>query len=261
MKYDNNKMKWCKRLGALQFQKLVFLLEKVKYWIIEKFFPNTVEKYNKRLDKSMYKKLLKCNSEKERKEIINKYRFAKLKYKKEINTKENRNYHIDLNHPTEFINYLENNKRIHVNGFKSNIITTFIGIIICLILNNPYPIIFNSFLFIEFVSAIINLECINLQNYNLCRFHDERVQRILKNQEEKKKNRFEKDLSEGKKVIGRAFEKTSDIPTLDEVISQITNKREIEQLLGYAKKELNKKKNNDNVILDNERKYKYELHN
>ena len=125
MKYDKKTMELSKKLGALQFQKLVFLLERVKYYVVDKFFPNTVSDYSKRLDKRMSKELKKCNNDTERIEIVNKYRFAKLKYKKEINNKENRNYHVDMNNPLEFIKYLEKNKKIHVNGLKSNVIASY----------------------------------------------------------------------------------------------------------------------------------------
>lgn len=257
MKYDKKTMELSKKLGALQFQKLVFLLERVKYWVVDKFFPNTIDDYSKRLDKRMSKELKKCKNDEERIEIVNKYRFAKLKYKKEINNKENRNYHVDMNNPLEFIKYLEKNKKIHVNGLKSNVIVSVIAIIVSILLNNPFPVFLNCLLVYEAISAIINFECINLQNYNLCRFHDERMQRVLKKQEEKKRNNFEKNMGEGKKVIGKAFSNTDDIPTVDEVIREITTKEEVQELLNYAKKELNKKKKNNNkeeVILDNERK-------
>ena len=85
------------------------------------------------------------------------------------------------------------------------------------------------------------------------------MQRVLKKQEEKKRNNFEKNMGEGEKVISKAFSNTDDIPTVDEVIREITTKEEIEELLNYAKKELNKKKKSNNkeeVILDNERKLK-----
>ena len=258
MKYDKKTMERCRKLGALQFQKLVFILERAKYYIVDKFFPNTVDDYIKRLDKRMSKELEKCKDDKEREEIVNKYRFAKLKYKKEINKKENRNYHVDLNNPLEFVKYLEKNKKIHVNGLKSNFIVSVIAIIISILLDNPFPVFMNCLLGYEAISAIINFECINLQNYNLCRFHDERMQRVLKKQEDKKRKDFEKNMGEGKKVISKAFSNTDYIPTIDEVIDQITTKEEVQELLNYAKKELNKKKKNskEEVILDNERKLK-----
>lgn len=258
MKYDRKTMELSKKLGALQFQKLVFILERVKYLIVDNFFPNTVNDYSKRLDKKMSKELKKCKSEEEKIDIVNKYRFAKLKYKKEINKKENRNYHVDMNNPLEFVKYLEKNKKIHVNGLKGNVIVSVIAIIVSILFNNPFPVVLNSLLIYEVISAIINFECINLQNYNLCRFHDERMQRVLKRYEDKKRKEFEKNMGEGKKVISKAFSNTDDIPTVDEVISQITTKEEVQELLNYAKIELNKKKKNnkEEIVLDNERKLK-----
>ena len=38
-------------------------------------------------------------------------RFKKLSFKKEINSKQNRNYHMDLNNPSDIKKYLEYNKR------------------------------------------------------------------------------------------------------------------------------------------------------
>ena len=47
----NKKIKLYERLGAEKFQDLVFVVEKIKFKIIKKFFPNIEKWFDKRCDK------------------------------------------------------------------------------------------------------------------------------------------------------------------------------------------------------------------
>ena len=168
------------------------------------------------------------------KQINEEYRFKKLNLKKEINRKENRNYHINLNNPNEIKKYLEYNKKIHKDGLKSNIIFTSLLILLNLFISIN-PILFISLILFEIMSIIINFECINLQNYNLCRLENKKTKKVLKKLEEKKNKNMIKNMSKGSKVIGDTFRNTVDIPTIDDIINNIKEKEEAVELLNYTK--------------------------
>ena len=85
---------------------------------------------------------------------------------------------------------------------------------------------------------IINFECINLQNYNLCRFENTRMKSILAKVEEKKLNSNLQKLSEGMKPISEALTNQTEIPTIDQVIEQVTTRTQVKQLLEYMKEQL-----------------------
>ena len=240
----NKKIKRCEKLGALKFQKIVFFVEKIKYKLIDKFFPDLEKWYNKKCDERIKISLKKCKNENERRSVIEIYRNEKLKFKKEINQKENRNYHVDLNDPNAFKNYLEFNKNIHVKGLKSNAIFSSIIILLSIIFSNPFPVLLGILLIYQGICAIVNFECINLQNYNLYRFEEEKMQKVIKRLEEKNAKEIDEKMINGMKVIGTTFRKTDYIPSKDEVIKEITTNEERLQLLYYARKQLKSIQNN-----------------
>ena len=244
MDKNNKKIKRCEKLGALQFQKIVFFVEKIKYEIIDKFLPNLEDWYNKQYDKRRDRLLKQCKTEEERQNIINYYRYEKLKFKKEINKKKNRNYHIDLNAPNDFKEYLSFNKNIHVKGLRSNIIFSSIIILLSIIFSNPFPVLLGILLTYQGICAIVNFECINLQNYNLCRFEDEKMQKVIKRIVEKQEKEIREEMIEGMRVISTTFRKTDDIPSMDDVIANINTPEEALQLLRYVRKQLKLVKNN-----------------
>ena len=154
-----------RKLGAEQFQKLVFLVEKIKFKALKKLVPNYLTYFDKHVDKITKKKLAYANSEEERQAIIYRAKMSKMQERREFYQEENRNYHMRRENPTQIIKYLEKNKEIHINGIIRN--AFFAGLMI------P-GVIFGSelalaFLIIEAIGAVINFECINLQNYNICR--------------------------------------------------------------------------------------------
>ena len=56
---EKTKLKIYTLLGAEQFQKVVFILEKLKYQIIQKFFPNIKVYYEKQCDKQFLRRIRK----------------------------------------------------------------------------------------------------------------------------------------------------------------------------------------------------------
>ena len=240
----NNNYKINEYLGAKVFKKLVFKLEKVKFKITSKVFPNLTSNYEKRLRKNLEKTLKKIDNEDERRRYIASYQENILLSRKENNSKQNRNYHINMENPTEFVKYLKRNKQIHVNGLIRNGIYYLI-IIPLIVFGNPFFSIIGYTLFgWNTISTIINFECINLQNYNLKRFElsKEKIRRI----KEKKQDLEIKKYGKISEIVSREFCKSDDIPKMEDIVGNITTKEELEQmkslLLKYSNSEKPKEK-------------------
>lgn len=213
-----------RKLGAEQFQKLVFLVEKIKFKALKKLVPNYLTYFDKHVDKITKKKLTYANSEEEKQAIIYRAKMSKMQERREFYQEENRNYHMRRENPTHIIKYLEKNKEIHINGIIRN--AFFTGLMI------P-GVIFGSelalaFLIIEAIGAVINFECINLQNYNICRLikikdkMEQREARIRKRDAERYK-----DIS---KNIHEAVMETDKIPTIEEILARADTPEKLEQL-------------------------------
>lgn len=213
-----------RKLGAEQFQKLVFLVEKIKFKALKKLVPNYLTYFDKHVDKITKKKLAYANSEEERQAIIYRAKMSKMQERREFYQEENRNYHMRRENPTQIIKYLEKNKEIHINGIIRN--AFFTGLMI------P-GVIFGSelalaFLIIEAIGVVINFECINLQNYNICRLikikdkMEQREARIRKRDAERYK-----DIS---KNIHEAVMETDKIPTIEEILARADTPEKLEQL-------------------------------
>ena len=220
----NKKIKRYEFLGALKFQNIVFKIEKAKFFVIKKLFPNYIRFYDKLCDYQKKKLLKKAKTEEQKIKIIENAKFAKMAMRKELREEKNRNYHIDNNRPTEIKKYLLWNKQVHKNGLIKD------GVCIALLIGGVIFQIPGSkvLLIAELLSAGINFECINIQNYNLCRL--ERIEPVLKKKEERIIKKEIEDYGEVSEVIYKTIEKNNDIPTIDDIINNIKTKEQLEQL-------------------------------
>ena len=201
MKGDyQKKIKQCEKLGALQFQKVVFKVEDIKFKVLKKLWPNFLVFYDKQCDKKKRKLLKKAKTEDDRKRIIDETRKTKMIY------------------------YLNWNKNIHKRGIIINAITIPL-LTAATIAGIPFAI---PFLIEELASAFINFQCINIQNYNIYRFQ-EREETFKKMEARRMANNMQKH-GEAAKVISKAMEKTEDIPTMKQIIEGIETKEQLEQL-------------------------------
>ena len=228
------KLKLYEKLGALKFQKIVFKVEKLKYKILKKIVPNYLHYYDKHLDKITNKKIRKVETEEEKKEIIYKANIDKMKERNDFYQEQNRNYHMSKERPTEIIKYLKLNKKIHENGIIRNIIFSILTIPF-IILESKIAIIF---LILELISAYINFQCINLQNYNICRL--EKIQKKLEQKEERKREIDSKKYNEISREIHHAVEEKENIPTIEDIIERVDTTEKLEQLknlIEQAKKD------------------------
>lgn len=223
-------------LGAEEFQKAVFFLERIKYKIMDKFFPNVQIKYEKRLNKQ-FKKRIQEEPLVNQQALLQEYQNQKLAFRKEMVYKENRNYHYNPNYPTNFLKYLDWNKKVHIEGIKKDILFLIGGSTLTLALGNPAPLFSFLFCLIQCISLMIDFECVNLQNYNLDRFQNERTKSLLKKKEEKNiKNNLQK-LGDSIVPVSKAVTEKVELPSIEEVIDQITTAEQAKCLLAYVKEQ------------------------
>ena len=151
--------------------------------------------------------------------------------RKEFNNEQNRNYHIDRKKPTEIYKYLIWNKSIHKSGLIKDLIT--IPILVGGIVVGFTPAI--PLLIFELISAGINFQCINIQNYNLSKY--KLVEESLKKKEAKRIKQDIEEFNEAAKVIHKTMEEKEEIPSFEDIINNIHTKEELEQLKRLLEKE------------------------
>lgn len=218
------KIKRCEQLGADKFQKVVFKVEGLKYKIIKKCFPNFIKNYDKSCDKKRDKALKKAKTEEERKTIINYYRNQKMMVRKEMNREQNRNYHMNPNKPTEMIQYLNWNKKVHKRGMiKNAVLIPAYGVASAFGFWPAIPL-----LAMELGSLFINFQCVNIQNCNIYRYKEK--EETMKKLEERRMKRNIAEYKEAASVVSKVMEETDDIPSLSEIIERVKTPEEARQL-------------------------------
>ena len=224
------KIKRYERLGATKFQKVVFQVEKLKFKVIKKCFPNFIKYFDKYADWRQRKAIKQAKSEEEIKQIKENVKLSKMAIRKEMNLEKNRNYHMDPKKPTEIIKYLHWNKEVHKKGLIKDAVL--IPILIAgTIFHIPGAAVFLVF---ELLSAAVNFECINIQNYNICRMEimKPRLERVEKAQVEKNIEEY----GAAAEVIHKSIENSESLPTFDEILANIDNVEQLQQMKALFKK-------------------------
>ena len=218
------KIKVHEKLGALKFQKVVFGVEKAKFKLLKKLWPNFIIHYDKYCDFMKRRAIKKAKTPEEIKQISRKTKFSKMAMRKELNQEKNANYHMDEDKPTEIYKYLQWNKKVHKRGIiKNAVLIPVIATGIAL-----GAVVLTPLLIMEIVSAGINFECINIQDYNICRY--KLMEEKLIQKEQKKTQKNIEEYGEASSVIYKTIEAKEDLPTLGEVIDNVENSEQLEQL-------------------------------
>lgn len=234
------RIKRSEKLGALKFQKIVFQVEKIKFKVIKKLCPNFIKYYDSYCDYHKKKQLKHAKTEQEKKAIVEEAKFLKMAMRKEMHQEKNRNYHLDEKKPTEMKYYLEWNKKVHQKGLVKNAVCIPV-LTAATIAGFPIAI---PFLALEVISTGINLECINIQNYNLSRF--QLIEEQLKRKEERTTRENIEKYGEASKAIYQSMEKKGDLPTFDEVIEEANSKEKLRQMKALLQKEIEARKMSTN---------------
>ena len=150
-----DKLKIYQFLGAEQFQKIVFWVENIKFKVIHKFFPNIVNWYDKMLDKKYYRNIKKFNKNDNNQELLMSYKREKMLFRKELVQNKNRNYHYNKNHPTEIVEYLKVNKKIHQRGLINDIVILVLLCIYCFLPLPKFPVMMLIFGVYNLVSLFL----------------------------------------------------------------------------------------------------------
>ena len=220
--------------GARKFQSLVFKVERLKYKIIKEHFPNYVEKYCKKCNEQCRKELAKAKTAEEKAGIENYWRREKILTRKEVASEQNRNYHLNMKRPTEIIDHLEYNKRVHMKGIYGNIISLFAGAA-CIIVGTAFlpwlAAIGIASCALSVFNGFINFQCVNLQNYNLCRLRHKlpQLQRIEKMQKAKEEAEYSEALQLIRNREG-ASKEVAYIPDINELVANVQTKEQALQL-------------------------------
>lgn len=245
-KYKKKK-KICEKFGAEKFQELVFITEKIKYKVMKKIMPNFLDFYDKETEKIQKKRIKKAKTKEEIIEINKASNYAKLRTHREYNREQNRNYHINKTDATEIYGYLEWNKNVHKNGLMWNTIfgsVWSIAIILAPEIATPYFIVL---LAIEAIKALINFECINLQNYNICRYklvEDRIVQREIR----RVKSEIG-DYGEAAKIVHEKITGEEKLPSISEIIDSMETKVQSEQLKNIILREMARRNEEKQKVL------------
>ena len=144
----------------------------------------------------------------------------KILMRKEYYLSQNRNYHMDLDRPTEMLSYLEYNKRVHMNGLKRNAVflPIFTGLSIA------FPIV-TPLAAYELASTFINFQCVNIQNCNIYRFK-QKEEKLKKIEERRAKTNIKK-YGKVSSIVSKELAKSKDrLPTMDEIITSVGDDKE-----------------------------------
>lgn len=238
------KIRTCEKLGAKKFQKVVFKVENIKWKVVKKIIPNYIGFGDKIIERNRNKRIKRAKSEEEIATIKRMAALQKMALRKEYNNRENLNYHINKERPTQFLNELNWNKNVHKRNlvWNSVLLPTSIGLSIA----GFWPAI--PFAVYETVSTFINFQCVNVQNYNIYRI--KRIEDKLKKKEQKDEQEKIEKYKEGYQVIGDKIEEKKDIVNIDEIVNSITSIEQLKQIRELLTQEQLKRNTNKVDIAD-----------
>lgn len=218
------RMNLYKKLGAEDFQKVVFEVERIKFKLLKKLCPNFIKHYDKYCDGLRNKMIKKAKSEKDIQDVNRCINFYKLEMRREFNKEQNRNYHMNPNDSNEILKYLNWNKEVHQTGLAKDLVLI--------------PLVTAGSIFItpwltpllayELFSAFINFECINIQNYNICRY--KLLEDKIKVRQERKVKATMEEYGDVAKIISNKIDTCEKLPSMVEIIESLEDKEQAEKL-------------------------------
>lgn len=223
-----DKLKLHEKLGAKQFQKLLIKLDKYKFKFLKKVIKEErVLKYSDQYtDKETSKQLKKAKTQTEKEMIKEIARRKKVLTRCQLKEEKSINYFVNVDRRSElFPFYLEYNKKIHKRCLKTNGILLASSIIMGISGIAILPIMLGGY---QVLAGIKNIQCINIQEYNLARIkvmQDIIIKRNMRSM--KKKKEENKELI---KEIKPIKEKGKDIYQENDIVDFINTKEGLLQL-------------------------------
>ena len=236
-----------KKLGARQFQQLVYKAEHIKFALLKNQLSFLVPLVEKGMKRNRDKLISRANSDLEADIIDKKYKMDLLLFRKEINLEQNRNYHFNLDYTKDFDEYLKWNKRIHVKGLIKDIFSLLIFSGVSVVFSESVLCFTIPLLVLNSISLIIDFECVNLQNYHLVRYEKvkEGINKRKKRELENKTNKYSNAISS----INKQIDNSNEIPKLD--LSKMS-KEELYELKGLLLEVKNNNNRNNECINNNQ---------
>ncbi len=213
--------------------------KRIKEDTIQRLSRTTSEEKKARIKKRANRKLKRIKQRIIPAEVIKKnVQSNKILMRKEYYLSQNRNYHMDLDRPTEMLSYLEYNKRVHMNGLKRNAVflPIFTGLSIA------FPIV-TPLAAYELASTFINFQCVNIQNCNIYRY--KKREEKFKKVEERRTQTNVRDYGNVSTIVSEKLkEKEDELPTIDEIIESVRNNPEARaELRKMAQRTMIKREN------------------
>lgn len=222
-----------KKLGAEHFRKFVLKLDKSKYKFLKNVIgtKRVISFTDKVYDKTSKYSLKQAKTEAEKQEIINNLQRNKVLLRKQLNEEKSINYYVGVDRRVEqFSKYLLKNKQIHQGCLVRNGLI-FGGCVIAGIFGAPVvPIsLLGAY---QVIAAMKNIQCINLQDYNLTRakLTEQRIikQNMKRMKEKREENReLIEDINKTKEKENKSLS-TKD--AIESLINNATTKEALEQM-------------------------------
>ena len=191
--------------------------------------------------------LCKDLTDKQKEELLEDERRRKTLIRVELNERKSINYHIGVNRRKEqFPLTLEMNKRIHKDCLKRNgiIFSACIGLGM---LGIPIlPQIVGGY---QIIAAFKNMQCINIQDYNLSRM--KAAEKVIARANIGEINQLREENKELISDISKAKTRGENIDSLEQIVESMRSKESLEQMRAMilqqkqALEEANKKGNNN----------------
>ena len=220
------KIALCDKLGASKFQPAVLKFEQLKFKVLKDIFPSLPERYEKHCRKNRDKALEKAKTPEEREQILANYRRLIIDWRRELKREQNRNYHMDENKPTEIIEYLKWNKKVHQKGLIKD--SVLLGATIAGLALGVAPALLGTALAYELFATFIDFQCINIQNSHIYRY--KLTEKAIQRREERRSQALVDNYGESANVYARSIANNVDLPTLQEMIAHVQTKEEAIQL-------------------------------
>ena len=209
--------------SAKRFQKDVFKIEKLKYYLLKHQLSFLIPKVEQGMSNKKDRLIKKAKTPDEISKIERMYKRELILFRKELQYEENRNYHFGIDYNKEFKEYLKWNKDVHIKCLIKNAIEIAASILGMIIFSGVFDIIALTILIGNALGSIINMECINLQNYHIARY--DKIENKLKEKQATKINQIQDKYPNAINSINMQIEQSKSLPKIN------VNEMKIEALM------------------------------